>query len=727
MTAAAFLPQPARPPHDPLWMVLGGTARWTGGVAAKDVEIEAGGCALRLAPAPGSARLLSEESGSLGGIVPPANVAVDCEGFIWLLGKTSALLRRFDPCTCSFITVPCTAGRGPGKRTIVQPAGIAAADSSLFLCDSGPPGRLLVYDRRSFALRSILTPPPGATKQPWSPRSVVVDGPIIYVSDPANGAIHRFARWGGWLGMWEGFGAVSTLALDCSRRLHVVVPGAPRIIRLDRAGQAVDPVATPAEVAGDFPPPPFRVAADGTIDLCSICPDDAAFDRADEPKCAVATPNPDCAKDRAFDREGNPVCFPPTPNPAFALTGTWTSNPLDSRIAGCVWHRVECDAATAMHQRVGFATYTAEVPVPDVDVALLPDDVWVDVPAAGPGQDALILSPPGRYLWLRIKLEGDGRESPRLCSVTIEYPRISLRRYLPAAFGSDPVSADFADRLLAIFDCGFRQIEDRIDNEAMLFDADSAPADPGADVLAWLGAWLGLNLERSWPEQARRAALKAASRAFACRGTVRGLRETLLGWLGWSDFPIISRRPACGPRCRPAARQPDKPYLILEHWKLRRWLWLGKGKLGSDSVLWGEKLLGRSQLNATARLDATKLDTTGNPLTDPFAVAANRFSLFLPACYVTDPRRKGQVRRLVDEQSPAGVLSNIVAVHARMRIGIQASIGFDSVVGCWPSGITVNEARLGRGTVLSSTNPGGITARIGRTARLQPAPGRAAA
>jgi phage tail-like protein len=707
-------------------MVLGGAARWTGDVAAKDVEVEVGGCALRLAPAPGAARLLSEESGSLGGIVPPSNVAVDCEGFVWLLGRTSALLRRFDPCTCSFVTVPCTAGRGGDKRAVTDPAGIAAADSNLFVCDAGPPGRLLIFDRRSFALRSVWAPPAGATAQPWSPRSVVVDGPTVYVGDPANGAIHRFARWGGWLGMWEGFGAISALALDCSRRLYVIVAGAPKIIQLNRAGQAVGLVATPMEVIGDFPVLPFRVAADGTIDLCSICDKDPTFKRAGEPKCLVATSNPACDKDRAFDRNGEPVCFPAIPNPAFALTGTWTSGALDSRIAGCVWHRIECDAATAEHQRIGLATYTAEVPVPDVDIALLPDNAWVNLPPAAPGQDALILSPPGRYLWLKIRLEGDGQESPRLCSATIEYPRISLRRYLPAAFGSDPVSADFADRLLTIFDRGFRQIEERIDNEAMLFDADSAPADPDADVLAWLGAWLGLNLERSWPERARRAALKAASRAFACRGTVRGLREILLGWLGWSDFPVIRRRPSCGPRCRPTARAPDKPYLILEHWKLRRWLWLGKGKLGSDAVLWGEKLLGRSQLNATARLDATRLDTTSNPLTDPFAIAANRFSVFLPARYVTDARRKGQVRRLVDEQSPAGVLSNIVAVHARMRIGVQASIGFDSVVGCWPSGITMDEARLGRGTVLSGTNPGGVTARIGRTARLQPAPGRAA-
>lgn len=727
MTAAVFLPRPPRPPHDPLWIALGGAAGWDAGLAPGDVEVEAGGCALRLAPAPGTARQLSEESGSLGGLVPPANVAVDCQGFIWMLGLRSGLLLRFDPCTCAFVTVPCTAGRGtdrqvvdgancgvttrpfaggPGahQRAIVSPAGIAAADAMLFVCDAGPPGRLLVFDRRSFALRSIWAPPAGATAQPWSPRSVVVDGGTVLVADPANGAIHRFARWGGWLGMWTGFGAVTAIALDCSRRLYIVVPGATEIVRLDRSGRLIGRFATPAEMLADFPAPLFPVAPDGTIDL-----------------------GPVCGEGRAFDRNGDPARFPTVPDPAFATTGSWISNALDSRIAGCIWHRIECDAVVARHQRVGFATFTAEVPLPDADIRLLPESAWVDVPPAPPGQDALILSPPGRYLWLRATLEGDGRGSPRLCGATVEYPRISLRRFLPAAFGPDPVSADFADRLLAIFDRGFRQIEDRVDNGAMLFDADSAPSHPGADVLAWLAAWLGLDLERSWPEPARRAALRAASRAFACRGTVRGLRDMLLGWLGWSDFPIRPRRPSCSPRCRPVARPPDQPLLILEHWKLRRWLWLGKGRLGSDAVLWGEKLLGRSQLESTARLDATRLDTTRNPLTDPFALAANRFSVFLPARHVTDTRRRNQVRRLIDEQAPADALANIVAVHARMRIGVQAIIGFDSVVGCWPSGVTVDQSRLGRGTVLGGTNPGGVTARIGRTARLQPAPRRAAA
>jgi hypothetical protein len=58
-----------------------------------------------------------------------------------------------------------------------------------------------------------------------------------------------------------------------------------------------------------------------------------------------------------------------------------------------------------------------------------------------------------------------------------------------------------------------------------------------------------------------------------------------------------------------------------------------------------------------------------------------------------------------------------------MRIGIQASIGFDSVVGCWPEGILLDAARLGRATVLSAgpnvdVGPRLGQARVGAAARI---------
>jgi len=54
-------------------------------------------------------------------------------------------------------------------------------------------------------------------------------------------------------------------------------------------------------------------------------------------------------------------------------------------------------------------------------------------------------------------------------------------------------------------------------------------------------------------------------------------------------------------------------------------------------------------------------------------------------------------------------------VLPRMRIGIQSSIGFDSVIGCWPEGVVLDTAELGRATVLSAGPNVDQGPRIGRS------------
>ena len=701
MSAAALLPAPPRPPHDPLRMRLGCPRGWGVPVAASNMEVDRSSGALVLTPLTGTQRLPSEPSGSLGGLVLPKWMARDCEDGLWLLSRKQGKLHRFDPCTCAFVPMPCTTGIGPGARQLGRAGGIAVWEDTLFLCDAVAGGRLLLFDRRSFALRAELAPPPGATAQPWVPTAVAIDRGTVHVVDPANGGVHRFAAWGGWLGMTGGFGAVDAIAFDCGHRALVVASASDTVwvIAPGAAPELLD--TTPCLLAGCLPGLDFQISREGLVELSAICPQGAG---------------------QGFDCDGHLAPWPPEPDPAFETSGTWIAGPIDSRISECVWDKLVLDGGIAPHQSIALAAYTAEVELPAADIAMLKPGSWTALPATRVGQESLFLGPPGRYLWLRIELHSDGAGTPCLNQATIDYPRISLRRYLPAAFGANPQASDFTDRLLAIFDSGFRSFERQIDDEARLFDPLSAPADPGNDVLGWIASWLGIALERGWPLARRRHLVKAAGKLIACRGTLAGMRGSLLLWLGWDREFSSSRRSACGPRCRPPMRRPIMPQLVLEHWKLRRWLWLGKGRLGSDAVLWGEKILGRSRLNETARADVTRLDSTRNPLTDPFNQSANRFSVFVPAHSIADSRTKAQLHRLIEDQRPADALAIVVPVHARMRIGIQACIGFDSVVGCWPQGVTLDQAELGRGTVLSGRTPGKPTQTIGQTSRIQPPP-----
>src|SRR5262249_61845045 len=82
--------------------------------------------------------------------------------------------------------------------------------------------------------------------------------------------------------------------------------------------------------------------------------------------------------------------------------------------------------------------------------------------------------------------------------------------------------------------------------------------------------------------------------------------------------PPAAERPRCHfpNRCEPVPdpcaepvepEPPRLPALLLEHWRLRRWLAVGAGRLGDDSVPWGEALVNRNRLDDRARRGVARL------------------------------------------------------------------------------------------------------------------------
>jgi len=456
----------------------------------------------------------------------------------------------------------------------------------------------------------------------------------------------------------------------------------------------------------------------------------------------------------AFDLRGEPYRGETSRGDRFEREGRYLSTAIDSQIDACQWHRVELRGAIPAGCSVEVLATTAEIELTSGELDDLPETSWTAIEPARSmapiekwsstacSWDALIAAQPGRYLWLQLVLRGDGRQVPCISSAVVEYPRVTFRRYLPGVFGMDPAGADFTDRFTAIFDHTLRSIESRLDRLSLNFDPLSAPAEAGPgkqDFLSWLGEWIGITLARDWPEERRRRYLKEAASLYCQRGTPEGLHRQLLLLLGFDvayGERCLAERPRCRcvPRplnCGPCAtcEPAEPPPLLLEHFKLRRWLYAGHGRLGTDSELWGKSIVGRSELSdgtypptGNAQIGVTTLNTVPDPLRDPFHVYAHKFSVFVPARIRDDALERRALERLLVLEAPAHTQVDIRYVEPRYRVGVQATIGLDGVIARTPRGVTLDESRLRQGTVLSGRPFGPHleldNTRVGLTTRL---------
>jgi phage tail-like protein len=714
------LPPAPGPPHDPYWWLLDGRAGWNAQeLVSLDKNVLKRG--LRLALEPNSGRFLAETSGSFGGLTLPRHVTWGPEGSLYLLDAKTARLKVFDSCECRFDLVPCLGGEGSGPREFRNPHGIAVSSDTLYVCDTQN-HRLALFSLRGFLLRADWRPPADARLDyPWEPYDVAFDSRgLAYVCDIANHVVHRFNRRGHWLEPLTGYSQPSAVAVASENRLYVLdLSPRPRVVQSMSDGTDRTVVERPAAVANAFPVLAVTVDFKGRLDLGSLCGSAHAW----------------------FDTSGEPIrdceaqALATAQNPVFEARGHYLSGPLDSGIYQCQWHRIVLQGTVPTGTRIRLKTYTAETLQPPSHIMALGEEVWKTQQLVTHLQespwDCLISSHRGRFLWLKLELESNGQVTPEVQRLRIEFPRISLRRYLPAVFGEDPTGADFTDRFLSLFDTTLRTIESQVDNQAALLDPMATPAEPGnKDFLNWLAGWMGLTLDRHWPLEKRRLLLKRAAAHFSKRGTRAGLHELLVLYMGMEPenlcCPGDMPQQQCCPRPRNCAPEPDKPChwrappLILEHYQLRRWLYLCEGRLGDQAVLWGRRIVNRSQLDEGTRQGATRLIKTQDPLRDPFHVYAHKFSVFVPARFGRSEHHRKALRNIIESEKPAHTFYQLIYVEPRFRIGFQSSIGLDAVVGRYPEGVTLDGAPLGRATVLRTpaNERGGPSLEIGVEARV---------
>jgi hypothetical protein len=249
----------------------------------------------------------------------------------------------------------------------------------------------------------------------------------------------------------------------------------------------------------------------------------------------------------------------------YETTGTLQTYDLDGKERDCVWHRLFLDACIPSESKVEVWTRAhndksllegvewqlepgpylrgegAEVPFynpfPQYDPGEIPENTgtW----------ELLFQQARGRYLQLRLVLTGNGRTTPRLYALRAYYPRFSYpKNYLPGAYLADAGSFSFLERLLANEEGFYSEIEGKVGDVSVLFDARSAPPE----TLDWLAGWVGVALDPLWadiqkqreehvrgqlparrrPFDRRRLFIRFARKLYERRGTPAGIRFALL-------------------------------------------------------------------------------------------------------------------------------------------------------------------------------------------------------
>lgn len=723
--------------------------------------LDGDGTGLRLVSDPDGPLRLDSRDGSLGRLTLPANVAVDDRLRVYLLDPATGVVRRYDPGAAGqdpaepFRLVPLVGNDPPGgprvwwdgprnPRRVWWASGIAADRGSLYVADALG-RRVLAFALDTWALREAWRFPKGD----W-PVDVVAAGGAVHVLTPDR--VYRGrpdARPRPWIERGADNPVTdfpwSRLAVDTAGRVYVLPltpDGGETFLQVfDPKGRPVEPVRTAAAVRDRFRPPavftvpdedrshPVRyVVPEPLTRPCGRAwpaaprgrPAEAVFARV--PRGAVVVD----VQGKAVD----PTADPPSRSRLFASgmpterggDPAWVSRPLDSKLFRCNWDAVEVRFADLPPgTRAEFSTYTADEEELPGSIGWLPEDAWADgLTVTGPPRapdadpvavtDFLVDSPPGRYLWLRVRFRGDGFATPVLAGVSVRFPRRSYLEHLPAVFSEDDAGRRFLERFLGVFQAEWDRLEDDIDTVPRLFDPAAAPAK----ILDRLAEWLGASFPPGASEADKRRFLAALPKAlFAPRqddevgrpgGTHRGTPAALRQYLA-AVLPEATWPPAFGPAVFP---------LIVDGFRDRDQRFL-PGPVATDPAgglpgddpdpdferagpgrpLWGPQEVGRFQLGVSSRLDEERLVPAGPPELDVFAARAHRFRVVLPAGWVDTPAGEAAVRRVIEAEKPAHTAYELDLIRPGVRVGVQSTVGVDTILGGPPPGLGPAGPRLG--------------------------------
>jgi phage tail-like protein len=604
--------------------------------------------------------------GGTGGIVPaddvsawlaPAALARGCAPCEWFLvtpcPPESRLLRK-DVCS------PCFTEAEPGAVGVLRCAVAAAtAGRNVAVADVGQDAVLLFADhgRRLVARVPFARPGPIACA-PWQEWLVV------------DAAHNRIARLD-FAGFSRGHlppslpGPVDRMAVDGDERVWLAIEEAPvdgrKQVSLWFAARhdAAFTRATLDDLQRAFEPNGITVT--NARGFCF-----AALEAACGPCFSW------------YGRELPTLLAAAAPSAQYVTQGQLLSLAIDSGIPRCRWHRVRWQGSVPAGTTISISVSTSDSPTPAPQGVA--DGIWgafapgrphpADWQRVDAARDFLIRQPEGRYLFLRIRMTGDGRQTPRIRRMRLDFPRQTSLDQLPVVFRDSPEAEDFSERLLALFDSFLDDVDEQIARMPALLDVDGVPDS----VLPWLGSFLDIAMDPAWDAPRRRRLLQAAPKLYRMRGTVDGMRAAIR--LVFDVDPVI----------REAANE-------------RAWSALGAAQLSG-----GVRLFGPSQWRFRldrSRLGRAPLRSVGQVELDPFSSVAYRFDVLLPL--ELDATLRQRVQQLIEAQKPAHTVARLLDSRRQFLLGGEVSVGVDTILAPFEPSVlgSGGNVRLGRATILS--------------------------
>ncbi len=707
------------------------------------------GGVLRLATRPGP--LKAGETSRPGipfdnaGFSGPASISIDAEGNVYLPDPDRHQVLRWRACDEMVERVGCFGGDGSLPSQFRSPhAVLVGPRGALYVADSGN-HRIQIFDLQTLQLRSIwgrmdaqgrpiASHEVGNFNQPWA--LCADSNSFVYVVDRGNRRVQKFSADGQVVsGFWKRLGNeavvprqpeyIATILIDSDERLLISDHTSSRLLVYQLDG-AFDEQNTKrwSKLTQNLPGGLVFILERDCIGGPEarhglVFGEDAEFIGTVE---NVGNGSARLVLDqraRLFVQTSSAVTTSLALGHSYRESGYFLAGPFFSDGLPARWQRVSASVQTlSQNAHIQFFTLTSDDrSAPDwppaksvTSTAAVGTSIWRAAPMDA--LDFLIIHQPATFLWIGGVLQGDGLNSPAISQIRLEHEHEGWLRYLPAIYRRSDASGTILERSLAAFESLLAGVQWEIDDIPRLFDAWAAPDQTLSSWLDWLSTWVAFDLDESWQPIQRRRALAGAFDLLGRRGTIQGLKEFISLYVG-AD-PVIeeaSRHASVWALSEPSSRTD-----LMTSQEMQEDEMPTGGSLGFSTMLAAAQPDG-AVLGTTAFIDGSHLISAtdyGAPL---FEDLAHRFCVHVRASEVSAPGAMEALRRVIDREKPAHTSYEICVAEPLMRVGVQARLGIDAIVGGPSRGLVLNE-ELELGVDTSLAAPKGSSRTIGSSTRV---------